>query len=69
MPKSTGKVVINNRPRDIFTKFNSWKTLAPSIAMGAIIVNIKGIVIKDRHAVIVVKETDKAIFPLTNLVI
>ena len=43
--------------------------LAPSIAKGATIIKIKGIVIKDIPAVIAVKETDNAIFPLTNLVI
>ena len=69
MPKSTGVVVTNNSNRDIFTKFNSWKILAPSITKGATIINIKGIDIKDKQAVIAVKETDKATFPSTNLVI
>ena len=69
MPKSTGVVVTNNSNRDIFTKFNSWKILALSITKGATIINIKGIDIKDKQAVIAVKETDKATFPSTNLVI
>jgi hypothetical protein len=43
--------------------------LASSKTMGARITNIKGIVTKDRQAVIAVKETDRATFPSTNLVI
>ena len=43
--------------------------LGPSIIMGTRITNINGIVIKDKQAVIAVKETDKAIFPPANLVI
>jgi hypothetical protein len=35
--------------------------------MGATTINIKGIVIKDKQAVIVVKEIDKATLPSTNL--
>ena len=64
-----GMEVINNNPRDIFMKFSSWKMLASSVARGATIINIKGMVIKDKEAVIEVKETDKAIFPSANLVI
>ena len=69
MPKSTGTVAMVNKLRDIFMKSNFWKILVPSNTMGANIINIKGIVIKDKQAVIVVKETDKATFPPANLVI
>ena len=41
---------------------------APSNAMGAAIVNINGIVTKDKQAEIVVKVTDRATFPPANLV-
>ena len=69
MPKKTGIVVIDNKLRDIFIKFNSWKTLASSKTIGVKVINIKGIEIKDKQAVIEVKETDKATFPPANLVI
>ena len=69
MPKRTGIVVINSRPRDIFVKLSFWKILVSSNAMGATMSNIKGIEIKDKQAVIAVKETDKATFPSANLVI
>ena len=59
---------MNNKLRDIFIKFNFWKTLSPSIAKGVTIANINGMVKKDKKAVIAVKETDKAIFPPANLV-
>ena len=68
MPISTGIVAINNSAPDILKKFNSWKIEESSNMIGAIIVNIKGIVIKDKQAEIDVKETDKATFPSTTLV-
>ena len=68
MPKNTGMVVINNRSIENFKKFNSWKMLGTSIITGTMTANIKGIVIKDKQAVIAVKETDKATFPPANLV-
>ena len=43
--------------------------LGTSIITGTMTANIKGIVIKDKQAVIEVKETDKATFPPANLVI
>ena len=69
MPISTGKVAIDNTNRDIFTNFNSWKTVASLIRIGATKINTKGMVIKEKKVVIAVKETDKAIFPSTSLVI
>ena len=42
--------------------------LGTSIITGTMTANIKGIVIKDKQAVIAVKETDKATFPPANLV-
>ena len=67
MPISTGTVVINNNARDILMKFSSWKILASLNTIGVIIVNINGMLINDKQAVIEVKETDKATFPFTNL--
>ena len=66
-PISTGIVVIINSDRDILKKFNSWKTLVLSNMMGVTIFSIKGMVIKDKQAVIAVKETDKATFASINL--
>ena len=67
VPISIGTVAIKNKNRDIFLKLNSWKIIASSNIMGATIINIKGMVIKDREEVTAVRETDKALFPLANL--
>ena len=68
MPIKTGTVVINNRDRDIFLKSKLCKTIDSLINIGQTTINMKGIVIKDKEAVIAVKETDKATFPFANLV-
>ena len=69
IPISTGTVVINNKPKLIFKKFKSRKTVISLIIKGEITINMKGIVIKDKIAETAVNETDKAIFPFANLVI
>ena len=50
-----------------YTSINLKKTSTNHYQIEATINNIKGIVIKEKQAVIEVKETDKATFPSTNL--